>query len=125
MARVLGVDSFGVYAYCLALVTLVAVPAEFGLGTVLIRFVAAYEKDQRWGHLQGLLRWSSRFVIWLSLALAVGAAVIVEVFPGLVPGENLSAFRWSLLLVPIVALAKLRTAALAGCGNLPSLSSLS
>jgi len=126
LARLLGVEGFGTYAYCLAIVTLLAVPAQFGIGTVLVRFCAAYQSQQEWSLLKGLLRWSNKIVVISSLGLVLLAAVIFWTLPRLRPdGDDLTLWL-ALLMLPIYALGELRAAALRGfrrfvLGQLPEL----
>jgi O-antigen/teichoic acid export membrane protein len=116
LARALGTAGFGVYAYALALVALLAVPAQFGIGTVLMRFCSAYERGQQYGLLRGLLRWSNTVVLITSLLFAAGAAAVLLLFPSLLPegGGGRTAVWLGLMLLPIVALGDLRAASLTG-----------
>lgn len=114
LARALGTTGFGVYAYALALVSLLSVPAQFGTGTVLTRFCASYESAEQYGRLRGLLRWANTVVLRSSLVFAAGAAVVLLLFPGLLPEGDHTAVWLALILLPIVALGDLRAASLTG-----------
>lgn len=114
LARTLGAEGYGIYSYCLAIVTLLAIPAEFGIGTALVKFCAAYEKEKKWGLLNGLLKWTGRVVITTSLVFAAGATVFFLVFPVFLPETDPTALWWALTLIPVVSLGRLRAAALQG-----------
>src|SRR5680860_851939 len=55
LARLLGADGYGIYAYAMALVGLMQVPVQLGLPNLLVREVAAYREKGEWGLLRGLL----------------------------------------------------------------------
>lgn len=114
LARVLGPEGYGVYAFCLAVVSMMAIPAQFGVGTVMVRFCAAYEKQRDWGLLKGLLQWGNRFVLISSVILAASAGLVLAISPGLVPPQSNETLWWALLLLPVLALGELRAAALRG-----------
>lgn len=113
LARMLGEAGYGVYAYILALVALLTIPAQFGIGSVLLRFCAAYEQEREWGRMNALLRWSNRNVLITSALFAGAAALIVPRFPGPVM-QDPTAFWLGLFLFPVVALGDVRAAALRG-----------
>lgn len=114
LARLLGAEGFGVYAYCLAIVSLLAIPSQFGAGTVLVRFVAAYERQRQWGLVRGLLSWANQFVLASSVVLAAITAVVFIGYPGLMPSGEASTLWLALVLLPVLALGELRAAALRG-----------
>lgn len=114
LARVLGPEGFGIYVYALSLVTLIAVPTQLGLPTLLVREVARYQVQERWGLLRGLLQRVNQVVVVTSLILGVGAAVIAWAVADSVSEEQVRTFAWALLLLPLIALGNLRGAALRG-----------
>lgn len=114
LARLLGPAAFGVYVFALAVVNLLAVPAQFGIGTVLIRFCSAYENEESWGLLRGLLQWSNVIVLWISLLFAGIATVVFLLWPAVLPEGDHRAIWLSLTLLPVIALGDLRSAALRG-----------
>ena len=62
LARVLGVEGYGIYAFCMTVVNLITVPAMLGGQTFLIREVASYRTKGELNYLLGLLkhiRWST------------------------------------------------------------------
>lgn len=114
LARILGPEGFGVYAYALSLVTLIAVPTQMGLPTLVVREVARYQVQERWGLLKGLLQRVNQVVVVTSLIIGVGAALIAWAVADTVSEEQVRTFAWALLLLPLIALGNLRGAALRG-----------
>lgn len=114
LARSLGAEGYGVYAYVMALVTLLALPAQAGLPTLVVRETSKAEASHHWGLMRGLWRWSSRVAITLSLILMIIAWAIAWLVSDHFPPEYINTFYYSLALVPLVALGNLRGAALRG-----------
>ena len=113
LARLLGVASYGAYAYAMTWVKVLIVPVILGLGRLLVRNVAVYETQQNWALLNGLLRWSN-FVV---AVLAIGIALLMTLIaPWLLKGEPeaIFTFQIAMLLLPILALTRLRQAVLRG-----------
>jgi O-antigen/teichoic acid export membrane protein len=112
LARTLGAAEYGVYAYALALVGGIGIPARFGLARLIVRELAAYRARSEWDRIRGLLRWANATVLIGSLALATAAAIVAWVFAGRTPA--MVAFTLALPLLPFGALSQLRAAALRG-----------
>jgi O-antigen/teichoic acid export membrane protein len=124
LTRLLGAAEYGVYAYVLAWVNFLCIPALIGLDQVLIRQVAAGQVESEWGAVRGLLRWSNRVVLSLSLAIALLAGAIAWALARHVNSAQLSAFLIALVLLPLLSLTRLRQAAMQGlhhvvAGQLP------
>src|SRR5215471_1648330 len=77
LTRSLGASEYGVYAYALAWVNFLCIPALLGLDRVLIRDVAAGQVESEWGLMRGLLRWSNAVVLGFSLTIALLAGAVV------------------------------------------------
>lgn len=113
LARLLGVTEFGIYTYVITWMTVLAIPAVFGLDKMLIRNLATYEATSDWGLMHGQLRWSIRFCLVLGVILALSAAAMAWVFVS--PTDaTLLAFWVGVILIPIMALTIVRQGALQG-----------
>jgi O-antigen/teichoic acid export membrane protein len=111
LARVLGVEQYGVYVFAFAAATLLTVPAVMGLDRLLVRHVALYEARRHPALMRGLLRRADQALVALSLTLvilaaAIGAFVVTE--------DYRSAFLLALLLIPLRGVTELRQAVLQG-----------
>lgn len=113
LARGLGADGYGVYGLAMSIVSLLTVPTEFGIPQLLTREVAKAQVHAEWGRIHGMLRWSTRTS--LALASVIGVGVIVWLWLwgkiGTPLGDSMIA---GIVMVPIVALLSLRSAALRG-----------
>lgn len=114
LARTLGPAHYGIYVYVYALMSLLAIPAEFGLPALVIRETAKAEADQQWGLIRGIWRWAGFTAAGLAFALAVLSAAFAWLFSDRFSTSQLTTFGWSLALLPLVVLGNLRGAALIG-----------
>ena len=114
LARWLGKAAYGAYAYAMAWVMFLIVPALFGLDTLIVRQIAVYGAHEKWPLSRGILSWATR-TVWLvggalALLVACGAWFVLQG----APPQNRGTFLVALILVPIMAQARLRQAALRG-----------
>lgn len=114
LARTLGAEGFGVYAYVMALVTLIALPAQAGLPTLVVRETAKSQAGQRWGLMRGLWRWSNWLVVILSVPLTLISCAIAWLMSEYFRPDYLKTFYLGLALVPLIALGNIRGAELRG-----------
>ena len=114
LARLLGAEGFGAYAYAMAWVALLGVPSLMGLDRLLVRNVAAYRVKSAWRPMAGLLRWSNRTALLMSVGLAFLAGVISWALATHLDRQMLYAFWVVLVLLPVVTLTQLRQAAMQG-----------
>lgn len=110
LARALGVEQYGIYSYVLATVTLLVVPAQFGLTTLIIRETAQSEVYKNWSNMLGVWRWSTKNALSLSLLFAVIGITVIYV----IDDYRKIVFITGFFLIPIIALNSLRSAALQG-----------
>lgn len=114
LARSLGAEGYGAYAYVIALISLLAIPAQFGMPQLLVRETARAVVDEDWGRLRGLWLWSNRVVCIISAGVAVAASFVALLLVGRLGVESMLLFFIALLLIPLIALGNLRGSALYG-----------
>lgn len=114
LARALGAKGYGVYSFAMALVTLLAIPAQVGLPAIIVRETARAEANDRWGLIRGLWRWSGKLVLGLSASLVVLAFFIAWLGREAHDSLQLQTFYAALPLIPLMALGNVRGAALRG-----------
>ncbi|HEX6398458.1 MAG TPA: oligosaccharide flippase family protein [Steroidobacteraceae bacterium] len=118
LARLLGAAEFGTYAIAIASANVLGVPAAAGFDRLLIREVAALRACERWGALRGLLARATQVALAASTLLALALAAVAW---WSIRDESLqSALCWAALLLPLVAFARLRQAAVQGLGRVPA-----
>lgn len=114
LARLLGPGGYGAYSHALALTSLLAVPAQLGLPTLVVRQVAAYQARGAWGLLRGVLLRTTQLALAISAVVATAGWLWARSAGDRMGGEELATLEWALALVPLAALASLRGAALRG-----------
>lgn len=114
LARVLGTDGFGIYTYIFALISLLAMPAKFGMPGLVVRETARAEATGNWGLMRGVWHWANLVALGLSVVLAVASAVVAIIYASHFTTLQVVTFGWGLLFVPMLALGSLRGASLKG-----------
>lgn len=118
LARILGAEGYGIYAYALAFVTLISIPAQAGLPTLVVRETARGMAEGKLGLVQGVWRWSAKVAVLISGGLILGIGIGFLVLKGCKLNIKEWTFLWALLLIPPVSLGNLRGAALRGLHKL-------
>lgn len=112
LARVLGVDGYGIYTFVTTVVTFMVFPAKLGFDTAIVRLVAAYRVNGEWALIKGLLRRSNQigFVLSIVAALVGIAFVYGRGMEG--DGAKAVAYAAGFAAIPLLTLATLRQSAL-------------
>ena len=114
LARALGPAGLGVYSLVFAIVTLLALPAQVGIPTLLVRETAKAQAKEDWSVLSGLWRWSTRIIFLSSMLITLGAFLVVLMGGERLGSELVYTLMAGLVLVPLIALGNARGAALRG-----------
>ena len=114
LARVLGPEGYGVYAYAIALMTVLAVLAELGAATLLVRETAASVTRRDWPALRGVLSWSVKITGMTSVAIAAVVAVYLQMTSVGSSEIQYRTFYWMLLLLPVTVFLRVIGASLGG-----------
>lgn len=78
LARVLGVNDYGAYAYVMSWIMLLGIPSGLGLEKVMVRYVATYNREEEWGKIKGLVNYSVYAVLIVSFFLALSVFVFMQ-----------------------------------------------
>ncbi len=115
LARAVGVDGYGVFSYAIALTSLLAVVVPLGWPAALVRFVAQYAAQRRWGMLRGVVRRAYQVTLVTAgfTALSLGALSYWDRLPPAVAGS----LWYAAVLLPMMAFVELRRRALQGLGR--------
>lgn len=118
LARVMGPAEYGVYAFVFAIIAILALPVQMGLPTLIIRETARACANQDWPLLRGMWSWSGRVIIASSLLMLGAVLAWLSIHGDSVNSHRVSAFLWGLPLLPLLAFAEARGAALLGLGRI-------
>lgn len=115
LARTLGVENFGIYSYVFALVSLLALPAQAGMPTLVLRETSQAKALNDWSRMKGIWLWASYVVMVISFIIfTVAMFVQKNFFLNIVGGTGIFAF--GLIMALLVAMGNVRGAALRGLG---------
>jgi O-antigen/teichoic acid export membrane protein len=123
LARILGPEGFGQYAFVMACLALVALPVAAGIPQLITREVASYSQAQDWGLYRGIFRAANMWVVLIS-ALLLCLYITLDWADGWLPDQG----KWTLLgivvlLLPIRGFNAMRNGAIKGLGY-PSMAEL-
>jgi O-antigen/teichoic acid export membrane protein len=108
LARMMGKEDYGDYAYAFTWLMVLLFPATLGLDKTALRFVAVYRAKDELSLLRGFLRFSHRVVLAASLAIGLTQAGIAYYLGDRI-SPGLCYTLWaSAVALPVLALATLR-----------------
>ena len=100
LARLSGPEGFGIYSFVLALVTILAIPAQLGLPNLMVRETAKAQAAERWDTMKGLWRWSNLLALAISMALIMLGGLAAWLLAEQQGAEQVATPWWGLLLIP-------------------------
>lgn len=112
LARLLGVDQYGIYVYVITWINILTIPCLLGFNTSLVRFIAEYKAKQQWGLLKGIIRRSTQTVLGFSVLTSIVGVAVIWFLRQRLSDEQAIIFYIGFGLLPIFALCQLRGAAL-------------
>jgi O-antigen/teichoic acid export membrane protein len=118
IARIVGVDAYGVYAYVFAWMVVLAYFSTLGFDVGLLRFVPAYEAERAWPLLQGVIQYAQRRAAFVGLSVIFIGICVVKAWAS--SPELLSTFLAGFALVPILALLRIRCSVVRAFGGVVS-----
>jgi O-antigen/teichoic acid export membrane protein len=114
LARMLGVEGYGVYAYAFAVMSLLMVVAEAGVPTLLMRETAASCGRKEWGLLKGALSRSVQFVSFTSTGVVLIGLTVLWWRSHYLSSTAFYTMLFMLFLLPFAALTKITAHAIRG-----------
>lgn len=118
LARVMGPSEYGVYAFVFAIITILSLPVQMGLPTLIIRETAKACANQDWSLLRGIWSWAGRTITASSLLMLGAVLIWLIIYGDSMSPHRMEAFLWGLPLLPLLAFADARGAALLGLGRI-------
>lgn len=113
LARMLGAEGYGNYVYVMSIITVLGIPIQSGLHTLIVRETAYYNAQKQWALMKGLLNLSTHWVYLSSTIILIASLVLVYLD---IIDTQLSALSigLALILLPITQINLLRSAMLRG-----------
>lgn len=114
LARLLGADGYGAYAFALAWVNLLIIPALFGMETLALREVARGQALGEHALIRGTVQFTSRVALAVALVISVAVYLALWVVPRWPSPELNSALRAGIWLLPLLAGTRVLSASVRG-----------
>ncbi|MFC6689566.1 polysaccharide biosynthesis C-terminal domain-containing protein [Jhaorihella thermophila] len=112
----LGASGYGAYAFLFAIVTLAALPTQFGLPDLVVRETSRAATAETPGLMFALWRWAHSFVCATSLMVIIAVWLWLSMTDE--TGNGIAAANFiALILIPLISLSNLRAAMLRGLGH--------
>lgn len=114
VARLIGAQDYGIYAYVTAWATVLIYVSTLGFDVALLRFVPVYRAKDAWGLMRGVVRYARRSVAIVGSVLALASAGL---FLAWQPDDALAVpFIIGFATVPVVALLRVQCTVLRASG---------
>jgi O-antigen/teichoic acid export membrane protein len=120
IARIVGAHSFGIYAYAFAWMTVLAYFSALGFDIALLRFVPAYQGQQAWGLLRGVVQYAERRAALVGIGIILIGFSIITIWSGGASPELTNTFLVGFILVPVLAVLWIRCSAARAFGGIVS-----
>jgi len=116
VARILPLESFGLYALVMSWAMVLVVPSMVGTTQFIQREISVARSKKQWERLKGLIKWSTHTVLIVSFFSSIAACswIFVKIPSG---NSDRYAFAIGFMLIPVLAMMQLWQAQLRGWGN--------
>lgn len=108
IARLIGAETYGVYAYVIAWMTILAYFSAIGFDIALLRFVSAYQTTEAWGLARGVIQYAERRALAVSIVVTLAGASVIVIWSRRFSPELRNTFLVGFALVPVWALLWIR-----------------
>ena len=107
LARWIGPGGYGTYSLAIAWASVLSIGVGLGFPEAVLRFIPSYEVDRDWNHLRGIVQLGTRTVLGLSLALSIGATLVLWFWHGTLNEGKIQALLLGSWILPLVACIRL------------------
>jgi O-antigen/teichoic acid export membrane protein len=108
IARLVGAETYGVYAYVIAWMTILAYFSALGFDIALLRFVPAYQTTAAWSLARGIIQYAERRALVVGIAVMSAGASVVMIWSRQFSPELRNTFLVGFIIVPVLALLWIR-----------------
>jgi O-antigen/teichoic acid export membrane protein len=108
IARLIGAETYGVYAYVIAWMTILAYLSALGFDIALLRFVSVYQTTGAWSLVRGVIQYAERRVLAVSILVMLAGALVIVIWSRQLSPEFRNTFLVGFVLVPVWALLWIR-----------------
>jgi O-antigen/teichoic acid export membrane protein len=108
IARLVGADTYGVYTYVVAWMTILAYFSALGFDIALLRFLPAYQTKAAWSLARGVIQYAERRALAVGFLVILAGASIILIWSRRFTPELRNTFLIGFILVPAWALLWIR-----------------
>jgi O-antigen/teichoic acid export membrane protein len=108
IARLIGAETYGVYAYVIAWMTILAYFSALGFDIALLRFVSAYQTTEAWSLARGVIQYAERRALAVGILVMLVGASVIAIWSRQFSSELRNTFLVGFILVPVWALLWIR-----------------
>ena len=113
LARTLGPESFGQYAFVMALIPILSLPVSGGLSNLLVREIAGFKFVKDWASYRGIVRVANGWAVGASFAVVIGCFVLMDMTS---QGSKWALLAIAIFLIPLNGLNRIRNGIIGGLG---------
>jgi len=114
LVRSLGVKNWGVFSYIFSIISILILPAEFGLPILVLRETSSNVASKNWEKVKGLWDWAGRIIAILTVIIGLVAFIGILIFGEFVSQVCKTTFLLGLILMLLLSFTHLRGAQLMG-----------
>ncbi len=108
LARWMGIFEFGLFTYCIVLMSVLSVLTSFGLPWAAVRFLSEYGARNEWAKFRGFLTSARVAAIWAGTVCCVVAVTVVQLLGGQISEELALPLILVLACLPLQSLNELQ-----------------
>ena len=117
IARLVGAHTYGIYAYVIAWMTILAYFSALGFDIALLRFLPAYQTKGAWSLARGVIRYAERRALAVGILVILAGASIILIWSRQFTSELRNTFLVGFFLVPALALLWIRCSIIRAFGG--------
>ena len=114
LARLLGVNGLGAYAFAFALIQLLTIVSSLGTPQFIVRELSNFQAQSDWGKIRGLLGFSNKATIITSICFSYIIFFKTWMLAEKIDTTTLYTIWLALILLPLRVMTTIRTAMLSG-----------
>lgn len=112
MARALGIEQFGIYAFALSWINVLLFLVVLGTDKAILRFLPTYQLSESIAQMAGLLRWATLRTLIAGLAVCLAILGYLTFFAAAEDQDLIKTMALAAVLLPFFGLSQLRQAGL-------------
>lgn len=120
LARLMGVEEYGLFAYATSWLVVLSIPAQLGLKDLLTRYIPQYRVTGRPERLRGLLVFAAKSTLVASLCVALLFSLGLLLRPSFLSDQQISVLWLMLCVLPFFSLNSIRESCLLAFGKVAS-----